>query len=534
MQSDDPLGAAKLSRRQLLAMSALALTPVALAACQPGARTRVSPAPRPTATPTPPPLTSADWEALAQRLQGTLIRPGDPPYPTARQLFDPRFDQVMPAAIAECASVADTQVCLAFAQRFGMPLVARCGGHSYAGYSTSTGLVLDVTPMHSIQVDEATGIVEIGAGARLIDIYAALAAQGLALPAGSCPSVGIAGLALGGGVGVLGRKLGLTSDNLLAAQITLADGRTLTCDASHDPDLFWALRGAGGGNFGVVTSFRFQTHPLTTLTLFTINWPWSVAAEMVGAWQAWAPHAPDELWSNCLLLAADSAQAEPIARVNGVYVGGLSELQGLLRQLTGQISAAPLSSYMGPDSLLDAMMIEAGCFGETVAACHLPSQNPAGQVARATEVSRSDYIASPLPSAGIAALVSAIATRSASAPNGGGIGLDAMGGAINRIAPDATAFVHRQELCSAQYTTSYAVGDPPGAISASLAWLDQTWQAMRPFVSGGAYQNYIDPNLPDWLNAYYGANLPRLRRVKSLYDPHNFFRFAQSIPLPDA
>lgn len=537
MNIDEPEGAAqpqptaRLSRRRLLALGALGALPWALSGCQIGSPSRVSALPRPTHTPTPT-LGASDWSALAARLQGSLIRPDSPRYTVARQLFDPRFDTITPQAIAFCASVTDVQACVSFARRFGLPVAARSGGHSYAGYSTTTGLVLDVTPMSAIQVDASAATAVVGAGARLIDVYAALAAQGQALPAGSCPSVGIAGLTLGGGVGVLGRMFGLTCDNLLAAQIVLADGRALTCDASHAPDLFWALRGGGGGNFGVVTSLTFQTHPVAQLTLFTLNWPWGSATEMVAAWQNWAPRAPDELWSNCLLLAAPDTHSEPIARVNGVYVGALGPLEGLLQQLTSQISAAPLSRFVGGDDLLDAMLIEAGCYGKTVAACHLPSQNPQGQVPRVTEVSRSDYFANVLPSAGIAALISAITARSQSAPNGGGIGLDALGGAINRVAPDATAFVHRQDLFSVQYTTSFSVGDTAQSIAASQNWLNQTWQAMRPYASGAAYQNYIDPLLANWPTAYYGANLPRLQQVKATYDPGDFFHFAQSIPLP--
>src|SRR5205823_7417159 len=174
--------------------------------------------------------------------------------------------------------------CLSFVRRFGLPFAPRAGGHYYAGYSTTTGLVLDITRKNTVTVNANTGIVTVGGGARLIDVYAALAQYGLALPAGSCPTVGIAGLALGGGVGVLGRKFGLTCDTLLSAQVVVADGRLLACDASSNADLFWALRGGGGGNFGVVTSFTFQAQRVAALSLFTLDWPWSNAADVVDAW----------------------------------------------------------------------------------------------------------------------------------------------------------------------------------------------------------------------------------------------------------
>jgi FAD/FMN-containing dehydrogenase len=524
-----------LTRREFLALCALSgALPAALAACQSGPSPvgQATPVPSRVASPSPRPVpTEADWSALASSLQGTLIRPNSPQYPIARQLFDPRFDSIQPAAIASCVSPGDVQRCLAFGRQFSVSLALRSGGHSFAGYSTTTGLVIDVTHINAVSVDANAGTATIGAGARLIDVYATLAQDGLALPAGSCPSVGIAGLTLGGGVGVLGRKFGLTCDNLLSAQVVVADGRLLTCDAGQHADLFWALRGGGGGNFGVVTQFTFQAHPVSTLTLFTINWPWGAAADMLDAWQHWAPQAPDELWSNCLLISNNNQRATPLARVNGVYVGDESQLDGLLQQLIGQISVAPASRYVSQTDLLDAMLVEANCDGQTVNQCHLPSQDPQGQVPRVTAGARSDYFTTLLPQSGIDALVNAIERRQTSALlGGGGIGIDSYGGAINRVAPDATAFVHRSALFSAQYSANWNASDPDARIAANQSWLADTWQAMRPYASGASYQNYIDPDLTDWQQAYYGANLARLRQVKAAYDPSNLFQFAQSIP----
>lgn len=299
----------EMGRREFLALCvALGTVPSVLTGCQAGptSASTATPSPirkpSPTAPPSPtenPFPTSADWAQLAKSLHGTLVRPNSPQYATARQLFSSRFDTILPAAIAYCAAPADVQTCLAFAHRFGIPIAPRTGGHSYAGYSTTTGMVLDVTRMSTIAVNAGNGSATVGAGARLIDVYSALAQSGLVIPAGSCPTVGVAGLTLGGGAGVLDRKFGLTCDNVLSAQVVVADGRVLTCDASHELDLFWALRGGGGGNFGVVTSFTFRIHQLTTLSLFTLRWPWSSAATVVNAWQNWSPQGPDELWSNC-------------------------------------------------------------------------------------------------------------------------------------------------------------------------------------------------------------------------------------------
>ena len=540
---DTMLSAKELSRREFIALGIATTLPALLSACQTGTSASNSPTPgsSPTKQPSPqassqpsPQATpgSADWSKLAHSMQGPLIRPDNPQYPVARQLFSTRFDTVLPAAIAYCASPTDVQACLAFLHHFTIPFALRSGGHSYPGYSTSTGLVIDVTRMNSVTVNTNAQTATIGAGARLIDVYNALAQQGFALPAGSCPTVGVAGLTLGGGVGVLGRKFGLTCDSLLSTQVVVADGRVLTCDTTHNADLFWSLRGGGGGNFGVSTSFTFKIYPLSTLSLFTLRWPWSSAADVVAAWQNWAPHAPDELWSNCLLQATSDKSSDPIIQVNGVYIGGVAQLTSLLAQLTNQISASQTLHYVSGATVLDTMLYEAGCYGKSVTQCHLPTQNPQGTLRRDTASVKSDYYTNLLSRQGINALVNAVSTRHASSLLGdGGIGMDALGGAINRVAANATAFVHRNALFSAQYSGSWNASDPVAVVNANHTWLTNTWQSMRPFASGGAYQNYIDPDLANWQQAYYGTNLPRLQQVKASYDPTNFFHFKQSIPL---
>lgn len=526
-----------IQRRDFLALCGTGALTSLLASCAtsqpPVADATAAATARPTATPSPtqpPTLTENDWQHLTKNLHGTLVRPGNSQYADAIQLFNPRFDSIHPAAVAYCSSPADVQACLAFAQRFRLPLTPRAGGHSYAGYSTTTGIVIDVTRMNTVTANLQGKTATIGAGARLIDVYTTLAAQGLALPAGSCPTVGIAGLTLGGGVGVLDRKFGLTCDNLQSAQVVLADGRQVTCDASQNSDLFWALRGGGGGNFGVVTEFTFQVYPLSNLTLFTLQWPWANAADVVDAWQNWGPQAPDEVWSSCLLEAPADKGNGPIVQINGVYIGTTTAINGLLQPLLDKIPVAPISRYVSEVSLLDAMLYEAGCSNKSSDACHLPTQNPQGQLSRDTYAAKSDYYAKLLPRAGIDALINAVATRHSSSTLGeGGIGMDAFGGAINRVAASATAFVHRNALFSAQYDGSWTPDSTNTAANANSAWLNATWQAMHPYSNGEAYQNYIDPELSNWQQAYYGSNLQRLQNVKQSYDPHNLFHFAQSI-----
>jgi FAD/FMN-containing dehydrogenase len=525
-----------MNRRTFLALCALGASPSFLSACgtsatQHAALPTSTPTPRLTPTPTqPPPLTDQAWSTFASSLQGSLVRRGSAQYPASYRLYNTRFDSIQPAAIAYCASPADVQSGLSFASKFTLPLAPRAGGHSYAGYSTTTGLVLDVTRMNSITINANNATATIGAGARLIDVYSALAQQNLALPAGSCATVGIAGLTLGGGVGVLGRKFGLTSDNLLSAQIVLADNRILTCDANQNADLFWALRGGGGGNFGVVTSFTFRVHPVTAISVFTLRWSWPNASAIFAAWQNWAPQAPDELWSNCWLQSNDNKSASPAIVVNGVFVGSVNALNTQLQQLIDLVKVAPTSSYVSASDLLNTMLLEAGCYGKTVSQCHLPGQTPDGQLLRDSTNYRSDYFAQPLSNQAIALLVNAISQRQSSSILGaGGVGFDAYGGAINRIPANATAFVHRNALFCAQYAASRNANDSASVVSANLQWLNDLWQAMRPYTNGEAYQNYIDPDLPDWQHAYYGSNLSRLQQIKKIYDPYNFFHFKQSL-----
>jgi FAD/FMN-containing dehydrogenase len=474
--------------------------------------------------------TSKDWAALQSHLSShKLLRPGQSGYSFAKELFEPQYDALQPAGIAYCRTAADVATCLSFVQKFKLPVRARSGGHSYAGYSSITnGLVVDVSEVDSFML--GAGTVTVGSGIDLINFYNDLAAHGLAVPGGSCPTVGIAGLALGGGVGVLSRVYGLTCDNITAVQIVTADGSVLTCDSTHHSDLYWACRGGGGGNFGVVTSFTFRTHSLSRLYVFFLGWPWSEAGNVMSGWQSWAPGAPDELWSNMHLSAAFSGGA-PSVSVGGTYTGSLTGLNKLLGDLYHKVGANPSSHFVSQQSFLAAMLLEAGCATIPLTACHT---GPGGQLSRVPSYAKSDFFTRPLDRTGISTLLSGIEKigRIPGASGGAGsIAFDACGGAINRVAPTATAFVHRNALYLAQYST---VWNWTGSLSApgvanQRNWLLGYYKSLHPHASGQAYQNYIDAGLKDWQSAYYGGNYKRLTQVKSTYDPHQLFRFPQSI-----
>jgi FAD/FMN-containing dehydrogenase len=447
---------------------------------------------------------------LARELDGTVITPSSSGYVAARELWDKRFDSLQPRAIAYCANAEDVQRVVNWGRQNNVRIVPRSGRHSYAGYSSGDGVVVaDVSNLTHVQVAGRTA--KIGAGTKLIDVYAKLWQHGVTIPAGSCPTIGIAGLALGGGHGFSSRKFGTTSDNIRGVHIVTADGRRLACDSSDHADLFWACRGGGGGNFGIVTELDFATHPVTNVSRFTIAWPWAQAAQAVAAWQSFAPHAPDGLFSGFGLVASTKT-AQAYVGASGQYFGSASALRSLIEPLSS--TGTPISVFTEDLSYMEAVLHEAGCHDPTACA----------KGSRSTFKAKSDYVNAPLSSTAISHLVDAIATRQGKGR--GAIYMDAYGGAINRVAPDATAFVHRHALFSVQYTAEW-----DGSSAQSVRWLDGLYSRMRPFVSGLSYVNYIDPELANWQHAYYGKNLPRLKAVKRKYDPHDAFRFKQSIPL---
>jgi FAD/FMN-containing dehydrogenase len=473
--------------------------------------------------------TAADWTALAHDLQGSLVRPGDRSYTVDSYLFDPRFDGIHPAGIAYVDNAHDIGTCLAFVRKFGVKFAARSGGHSYAGYSSSTGLIIDVENLKGVQVSGSTA--NVGAGTRLIDFYSELAAKGRAIPGGSCPTVGIAGLVLGGGVGVVGRAYGLTSDKLASLNIVTANGQALTASPSSHSDLYWASRGGGGGNFGIATWFQFETVPAPSPVLFFLSWPWSKAAKVIAAWQSWAPNAPDALWSNLHLAAAPGGRT-PTIQVGGCYLGSITGAHNLIEQLYAKVGSNATGYNLNVYSYLNAMLLEAGCSSIGLQGCHLPWYASGGKLNRQPQLAKSAYFSRPLSTAGIATLlrgVTALQSVRGAAGGVGGVAFDAMGGAINRVSPTATAFVHRNALFGAQYTTDWTNGAAAAGINNQHAWLRSFWASMQPYANGQAYQNYIDPDLTNWSAAYYAQNYPRLQTVKRTYDPTRLFNFPQGI-----
>lgn len=524
-----------MQRRTFIEGGAAAIAAVTTASCKggPAAATdggtatasRSGGTPVRTSTAPAAPAAPADWTALGRGLDGTLVRPGDSTWTTASRLYNTRFDGLRPAAVAYVSHTDDIRTALAYARAHHVKVSIRNGGHSYGGWSSGDGrLIIDVSRLDRVRASGTTAVV--GAGAKLIDVYRGLAAKGATIPAGSCPTVGVSGLVLGGGHGVVSRAYGLTCDSLTQATLVTADGKELTANATTHKDLFWALRGAGNGNFGVVTELRFTTHPAPQAVTAHLSWPWSKAAAVITAWQEWGPSQPDEIWSSLHL--DNAAGGTPTVSVAAFSLGTYGELQNAVDRLAHAAGADATSVSLRRRGYEEAMEIYAGCSSYTARAqCHLPGstpgRSPQGALGRETYAAHSDFFDQSIPSAGVRRLL----TQVTSVRGGSGsIALTALGGAVNRVAPTATAFVHRRSRMLAQYIVAWKAGT--GGASAR-SWLTGAHAAMKPYASGAAYQNYADPTLTDWRRAYYGDAATRLTRLKKQYDPNGFFTYPQAL-----
>jgi len=438
----------------------------------------------------------ADLPGLQAVLDGEVVLPGSPSYEVVRKPAMTQFHDVRPAAVVLCASPGDVVETLAFARRSGLPVVPRSGGHCFAGRSSSEGIVIDVSPMNGVSLDGVSldgGMATIGAGARLGPLYDALDVAGRTIPAGCGPTVGIAGLTLGGGLGLLGRKYGLTCDRLRAATVVLSDGWVVDCDERQHEDLFWALRGAGGGQFGIVTSLVFDTVAAPMATTFHLTWPGTAAATVIAAWQEWAPDAVDELDANLKVTA-------PAGRPVEVHLFG-TMLEDEAPDLLAWVGVEPATveqAYL-PYREAKASLVGLG-------------DEPEPDGPRYAS-SKSEFFRQSLPEEAIADLLGGLEDAGESRS----LNFTPIGGAYNRVPSDATAFAHRGERFVLEHE---AAGPTP-----SRVWVRQSWDRAHPWGSGHVYPNFPDPDLTDWAEAYHGGNHERLLRIKAAYDPRGVFRF---------
>ena len=450
---------------------------------------------------------------------GEVLVAGSTEYELARRSQIARFDGVRPQAVVRCRAPEDVTRALASAGEDGLDVALRSGGHCFAGRSSTSGMVIDVSGMNEVSVSDGT--VTIGAGARLDDVYDALAARDRTMAAGCGPTVGIAGLTLGGGLGILGRSHGLTSDQLVAARAVLADGRAVDCDGRRHEDLFWALRGAGGGQFAAVTELVFRTLPAPHATGFHLVWPWSVAADVVGAWQAWAPDAPDAVAASLLVRAPEEPDALPFVTVFGAVLDRESAARDALAELVEDVGAEPTKAIYAPGPYRELKR-------------YLAEYDVSSGERRSVEreeghsYSKSEFFRHELPADAITELLELFAhgrrQREARV-----LDFTPWAGAYNRVPAEATAFAHRAERFLLKQEVLVDADAPDADREAARSWLSRSWALVHPQGAGGVYPNFPDPELEDWGRAYHGANLDRLRQVKAAYDPENVFRFDQAV-----
>ncbi len=458
--------------------------------------------------------THVDDESIgtfAQNLRGAVIGRDAAEYDEARKLYNGMIDK-RPLMMARCVDVADVVTAVNFARENGLLLAIRGGGHNGPGLgSCDDGLVIDLSEMKGVRVDPKAGTVRVEPGCTSGDVDHATHGFGLAVPFGIVSSTGVGGLTLGGGIGYLSRKHGLTIDNLLEADVVLADGSFVTASKDENPDLFWALRG-GGGNFGVVTSFLFQAHPVKMVYAGPIFWDAKDAVAIMRAYREFLPNAPEELGSFVGLKTVPSMDPFPaegwgkracaiISCFNGSPEEGAKVMAPLLSQLP-----EPIFNWMGEMPFPAIQSLFDGFF-------------PAGL----QWYWKGDFVKS-LPDDAIDAHIAA----AAKAPSELSLmHLYPIDGAVHRVAKDATAWSTRDATWSMVIT---GIDADPSHAEALTRWGRAYWNAVHPYNLAGAYSNFMMDDEGDArVEASYGENYGRLAKVKKRYDPANLFRVNQNI-----
>ncbi len=440
---------------------------------------------------------------IPKTLTGLVVDQYSPLYSEARTNFNTRFS-LNPLYIVYAQDVHDVQTAIRWAQRNNLPLRARSGRHSYEAYSlVNGGVVIDVSSLNQVILDLKKGQAAIGAGANLTTAYTELWNQGqVTIPGGSCGGVGIAGLTLGGGFGLVSRLWGLTCDALAALEMVDANGRIIPASPTKNADLFWASCGGGGGNFGVVTSFTFNVHPVGKVTTFSLRWPWKEIGSVIKAFQDWAD--PFTLDRRVVpLLALNSELTGHISMV-GQFVGPPEEMRFLLRPLLMEVP--PSQQNLQYVNYIDAV----GFFGG------LTPEDP--QMFK----NSSAFQMEPFSDRAIDVIIENLSKAPSAAAL---VAIDLFGGAVADRRINATAFPYRRARADLQYQ---AYWDDESEGPALIEWVENFRRSMLPFTVG-AYVNYIDREIIDWPRKFYNGNLQRLIRVKRKYDPKNVFNFPQGL-----
>jgi FAD/FMN-containing dehydrogenase len=449
----------------------------------------------------------APLESLAAEMRGPLITPQDPGYDASRAVYNAMIDK-RPALIARCADAADVIAAIRHARREGMLIAVRGGGHNGAGLGTcDDGLVIDLSGMRGVLVDPKARVARVLGGSTLGDVDHATHAFGLATPSGVISTTGVGGITLGGGIGHLTRRCGLSIDNVLEADIVLADGRLVRASEDENPDLFWALRG-GGGNFGVVVSFSFRLHPVSTVLAGPTVWPLEAAPEVMRAYDDFIGQAPDGVSGFFAFITVPPAPPFP------------EELHG--RKMCAVVWC------LADDSPTDALapMLEAvKPTLHAVGPMPFPALNsffdglyPPGH----QWYWRADFM-KELPDEAIAAHLEHAETLPTMQSS---MHLYPIDGAAARVGADETAWGYRD----ARYTHVIIGVDPDPTRAGDLReWTIAYWEALHPYSMGGAYVNFMMDEGADRVRASYRGHYDRLAEVKASYDPDNVFRVNQNI-----
>jgi FAD/FMN-containing dehydrogenase len=452
---------------------------------------------------------------LERDLRGTLTRPGDAAYDEARHIWNHAIDR-RPALIVRPAGTDDVVRAVRFAVSEGLPVAVRGGGHSVAGFSTcDDGVVIDLADMSSVSVDHDRASATVGGGATWKVFDAATQAHGLATTGGLISSTGVGGFALGGGIGHLVRKHGLTSDNVLGAEIVTADGSVVRASAEENPELYWAIRG-GGGNFGVATSFDLAVHPVGPTVLGgVIFYPGEAAAEVTAGWREATANAPDELSTLVNLTTAPPAPFLPeewhfkkVIAVIGCWSGDPAAGEDAVKPL--RVLAAPVvADLFGPIPYVELQQL----------------------VDALWERGSANYFTSAfidrLPDEAVATFADFHA-RSAGLPVQAELHIHHLGGAMGRVPADATAFTDR----TSPYIVNCIARTPDAAdLPAQIEWARGARDAMAAYGAGRMYVNFTGEGSAGTMKASYPPEtFARLQAVKDTYDPDNVFRFNQNIP----
>ena len=438
-------------------------------------------------------------------LRGTLLQPADPDYDQARKVWNGMIDR-RPALIARCAGVADVVQCVNFARANNLLVAVRGGGHNIGGNAVCDGgLTIDLSPMKSVRVDPARRIARAEPGLTWREFDGETQACGLATTGGQISATGIAGLTLGGGWGYLARRYGLSCDNLQSVDVVTADGRLLTASAAENADLFFGVRG-GGGNFGVVTSFEYRLHPVSTVLSGIVAYPFQKAKEVLKLFRELTSAAPDELASGVVLISLPDGT--PVAGIVPCYTGPLAEGERLLKPL--RTFGPPLIDQIGPVPYTVAQQLIDGFY-------------PSGL----QNYWKSSFLKKVSDEA-IDTMVDFCSRRPS--PMCHGLIEHQLGGAVSRADRDATAFAHRDVEYSFM---ALGVCATPAEIEQCAQWTREFWSAMQPASTGAVYVNYLGREVdegPDRIKAAYGPEkYARLVALKNRYDPSNLFRLNQNI-----